>query len=204
MDWRLNGLPVRATTSQAMEATTALSRGGKDRLAAPAGIVLEGETGLRPSVAANGGWNWGEDRDEQRLPRWKAWGIRAGARPSVRAAGGATPRCERGRGVGPRRGTHRGRSGDEAAEGQARDDSESDRPEGFQRRYSHHTPPRSSATLPLFAEWTTKEPLRLSIWDNYVNKRGGVGGTPRDIAQNYGVQVAVCAMFADEPAYFAQ
>ena len=29
MDWRLSGVPVRATASQAMEATTALSRGEK-------------------------------------------------------------------------------------------------------------------------------------------------------------------------------
>src|SRR5438270_4787272 len=36
VDRRLNGFPVRATTSQAIDATTALSRGGKDRLAAPA------------------------------------------------------------------------------------------------------------------------------------------------------------------------
>src|SRR3954447_14913551 len=29
VDWRLNGFPVRATTSQAIDATTALSRGGR-------------------------------------------------------------------------------------------------------------------------------------------------------------------------------
>jgi hypothetical protein len=40
VDWRLRGLPVRATTSQAMETTTALSRGGKDGLAASSGGVL--------------------------------------------------------------------------------------------------------------------------------------------------------------------
>ena len=50
VDWRLNGLPVRATTSQAIEATTALSRGGKDRLSATAGIVLEGELTSGPAL----------------------------------------------------------------------------------------------------------------------------------------------------------
>jgi len=41
---------VRATTSQAIEATIALSRGGKDRLAAPAGVVLEGEPAPGPAM----------------------------------------------------------------------------------------------------------------------------------------------------------
>jgi hypothetical protein len=41
---------VRATTSQAIEATTALSRGGKDRLTATAGIVLEGELTSGPAL----------------------------------------------------------------------------------------------------------------------------------------------------------
>src|SRR3954447_8737151 len=50
VDWRLNGFPVRATTSQAIDATTALSRGGKDRLAAPARIVLEGELSSGPAL----------------------------------------------------------------------------------------------------------------------------------------------------------
>src|SRR3954465_6984175 len=56
VDWRLNGSPVRATTSQAIEATTALSRGGKDRLTATAGIVLEGELTSGPALppAADG------------------------------------------------------------------------------------------------------------------------------------------------------
>ena len=67
VDWRLNGFPVRATTSQAIEATTARSRGGKDGLAASAGIVLEGKLALRPSVAAKGGWSWDEGRGERRL-----------------------------------------------------------------------------------------------------------------------------------------
>ena len=57
---------------------------------------------------------------------------------------------------------------------------------------------------PIRAKTYAKEPLRLSICDDYVNKTGRVGGTPRDIAQNYGVQLAVCAMFANEPAYFSQ
>src|SRR5262249_50216904 len=43
VDCRLRGLPVRAITSQAIEATMARSRGGKGRLAAAAGIVLESE-----------------------------------------------------------------------------------------------------------------------------------------------------------------
>src|SRR3954471_9954146 len=50
VDWRLNGFPVRATTSQAIETTTALSRGGKGRLAAPARIVLEGKLTSGPAL----------------------------------------------------------------------------------------------------------------------------------------------------------
>src|SRR5277367_5754469 len=50
VDWRLSGLPVRATTSQAMEATMALSRGGKDRLAAASGLVLEGQLASGPAL----------------------------------------------------------------------------------------------------------------------------------------------------------
>jgi hypothetical protein len=55
VDWRLRGLPVRATTSHAMEATMALSRGGKGRLAASPFGVLEGEVAAGPSLppAAN-------------------------------------------------------------------------------------------------------------------------------------------------------
>src|SRR5438128_6017328 len=49
VDCRLKGLPVRATTSQAMDATMALSRGGKGGLAATPGLVLEGK--LPPSPA---------------------------------------------------------------------------------------------------------------------------------------------------------
>src|SRR3954454_1396203 len=51
VDWRLNGSPVRATTSRAIEVTTARSRGGKDRLAAPARIVLEGQLTCGPALA---------------------------------------------------------------------------------------------------------------------------------------------------------
>src|SRR5947209_1399608 len=50
VDCRLNGLPVRATTSQAMDATMALSRGGKGRLAASPGSVLEGKLALGPAL----------------------------------------------------------------------------------------------------------------------------------------------------------
>src|SRR3954466_12388054 len=50
VDCRLSGLPVRATTSQAKETTIALSRGGKDRLAAPPGIILEGKLALGPAL----------------------------------------------------------------------------------------------------------------------------------------------------------
>jgi hypothetical protein len=45
---------------------------------------------------------------------------------------------------------------------------------------------------------------RLSICDAYVNQQGSVGGTPRQIARNYGAHAEMGAMFADEPAYFAQ
>src|SRR5262249_58408750 len=44
------------------------------------------KTDLRPSVAANGGWDWDEDQDEQQPPPWGARGIRGGRRPSVHAA----------------------------------------------------------------------------------------------------------------------
>jgi hypothetical protein len=50
VDWRLSGLPVLATTSQAMEATTALSRGGKGGLAAASRVVLEGEPPSGPAL----------------------------------------------------------------------------------------------------------------------------------------------------------
>jgi hypothetical protein len=42
---------VRATTSQAIDATMARSRGGKDRLAAAAGIVLEDEPAFGPALS---------------------------------------------------------------------------------------------------------------------------------------------------------
>src|SRR3954453_1761510 len=51
VDCRLSGLPVRATTSQAMETTMALSRGGKDRLAATSGIVLEAQLATGPTFS---------------------------------------------------------------------------------------------------------------------------------------------------------
>src|SRR6187397_2089705 len=50
VDWRLSGVPVRATTSQAIEMMTALSRGGKDGLAATSRIVLESETACGPAL----------------------------------------------------------------------------------------------------------------------------------------------------------
>src|SRR4051794_3681136 len=50
VDWRLKGFPVRATTSQAMEATMALSRGGKDGLAASSGSAFKGELTQGPAL----------------------------------------------------------------------------------------------------------------------------------------------------------
>src|SRR5947208_8256892 len=50
VDWRLSGLPVRATTSQAMDTTIALSRGGKDGLAAASRSVFEGKLPLGPAL----------------------------------------------------------------------------------------------------------------------------------------------------------
>src|SRR4051794_13606776 len=50
VDWRLNGSPVRATTSQAIDETTARSRGGKDRPGSTARIVLEGVLTSGPSL----------------------------------------------------------------------------------------------------------------------------------------------------------
>src|SRR5215211_6321476 len=51
VDCRLKGLPVRATTSQAMDAITALSKGGKDRLAAAPGSIFQGKAAARPALA---------------------------------------------------------------------------------------------------------------------------------------------------------
>src|SRR5215470_15375414 len=50
VDWRLSGLPVRATTSQAMEATMARSRGGKGGLAASSGCVVQGKIAQCPAL----------------------------------------------------------------------------------------------------------------------------------------------------------
>src|ERR1700722_11208394 len=50
VDWRLNGFPVRATTSQAMDTIMALSRGGKDRLAATSRVVLQSQAALGPAL----------------------------------------------------------------------------------------------------------------------------------------------------------
>src|SRR3954463_5666575 len=50
VDWRLNGLPVRATTSQAMDTTTALSRGGKGGPAASPGSICKGKLPLGPAL----------------------------------------------------------------------------------------------------------------------------------------------------------
>src|SRR6202522_2589890 len=54
VDWRLKGLPVRATTSQAMDTTTALSRGGKDGLAASSCSVFQGKVTFGPALCATG------------------------------------------------------------------------------------------------------------------------------------------------------
>src|ERR1700678_1096916 len=45
------GLPVRATTSQAMDTTTALSRGGKDGLAASSCSVFQGKVTFGPALS---------------------------------------------------------------------------------------------------------------------------------------------------------
>src|SRR5947209_5312524 len=50
VDWRLNGLPVRATTSQAMDTMTALSRGGKDGLAASPRGIFKSKLPLSPPL----------------------------------------------------------------------------------------------------------------------------------------------------------
>ena len=156
VDWRLNGLPVRATTSQAIEATTALSRGGKDRLAATAGIVLEGE----PPVA---------QRCRQRRMELGCRSRRAAAAP-LESAGDSwrsktrwwrCRRCDaavRGREEASGLGEElvRESSGDEAAEGQARDDSSTDWPRDFSDDHSQHSGRlRESVTLPLIVKWPT-------------------------------------------------
>src|SRR4051794_5520884 len=51
VDWRLSGFPVWATTSQAMEVTSARSRGGKDRLAAASRVILEGKVTRSPALS---------------------------------------------------------------------------------------------------------------------------------------------------------
>src|SRR5271167_3607941 len=51
VDCRLSGFPVRATTSQAMDTTIALSRGGKDGLAASSGIVFQGKLAFGPALS---------------------------------------------------------------------------------------------------------------------------------------------------------
>src|SRR5271168_4144037 len=58
VDWRLKGFPVRATTSQAMETTTALSRGGKDRLAATSRIVFQGKPAVGPPLSPTADAVW--------------------------------------------------------------------------------------------------------------------------------------------------
>src|ERR1700677_108471 len=50
VDCRLNGFPVRATTSQAMDAIMALSRGGKDGLAASSGGIFESKLAFGPAL----------------------------------------------------------------------------------------------------------------------------------------------------------
>src|SRR3954454_8266789 len=50
VDWRLNGFPVLATTSQAMDARIARSRGGKGRLAATSRVILEGPLPPGPAL----------------------------------------------------------------------------------------------------------------------------------------------------------
>jgi hypothetical protein len=50
VDCRLSGSPVRATTSQATETIRALSRGGKDRLAASPAGILQGKLASGPAL----------------------------------------------------------------------------------------------------------------------------------------------------------
>ena len=50
VDWRLNGFPVWATTSHAIEVTIARSKGGKAGLAAASGIVVHGESPVGPAL----------------------------------------------------------------------------------------------------------------------------------------------------------
>jgi len=51
VDWRLKGLPVRATTSQAMEATMALSRRGKGGLASSSRRVSKSVIAFGPALS---------------------------------------------------------------------------------------------------------------------------------------------------------
>src|SRR4051812_50101008 len=75
VDWRLNGSPVRATTSQAIDVTTARSRGGKDRLAAPARIVLDGKMTCGPAVPPTAEGTGGKIKAGRGSPRGKAGAI---------------------------------------------------------------------------------------------------------------------------------
>jgi hypothetical protein len=155
VDWRLKGFPVRATTSQAMDAMMALSRGGKDRLAATSGSVLEGKLPTGPAFPP--------EADRVGVQVEASSGCHVGKRGSLMQEQdqvGALP--EVGRSGASRRKSSR--LGEElVGEGRVK----------ARERPRHETAPRAtgrllasddaltiplprnSATLQLFAEWTT-------------------------------------------------
>jgi hypothetical protein len=65
---------------------------------------------------------------------------------------------------------------------------------------THHN--RAWGSSPKSAKTHGKEPLCPSTWESCASEKGGISGMPRDIAQNYGVHVAVGAMFTDQTTYF--
>src|SRR5262249_52431500 len=146
----------RAAAWQAMEPPMARARGGKDRLAATSGVILEGElaTGPTSSPQSNG---VGVKIDHRSgLDVGERGGLvqeqdQAGGLPQV-GRGRASPRGASGLGeelIGEGRAIMRGRPGHEAAPGAtglfvSGDDALT------------LSLPRLLATLQLFAEWTTK------------------------------------------------
>src|SRR5262249_5398163 len=168
VDCRLSGLPVRATTSQAMETTMARSRGGKDRLAATSGVILEVELATGPTSSPQSNGVGVKIDHSSGLDVGERGGLvqeqdQAGALPQ--GGRGRASRCESsGLGqqrIGEGRRIMRGRPGHEAAPGAtglfvSGDDALT------------LSLPRLLATLQLFAEWTTKQRVGRAIQDRPV------------------------------------
>ena len=146
---------MRATTAQAMDTTTALSRGGKAGLAASPGVVLEGKLAAGPTLPPQAD-GVGVKIDHRRgLDVGKGGGLvqqqdQLGALPQVggRGAGG---------GESPRLGEELVGEGGAIARGRPRHEAAPWASGLVFCRGDALTLslPRSSATLQLFVEWTT-------------------------------------------------